>query len=77
MRVIQRAATCAYAFVAMNWDQAAALVYLARGGEAGSQERTSRLERVSPQGTERGTHERYVDSARRRRGTGTGWGTDA
>ena len=49
MRVIQRAASCAYAFVAMNWDQVAALVYLARGGEAGSQERGGRLERVSHQ----------------------------
>jgi hypothetical protein len=43
MRVIHRAATCAYSFVAMNWDQVAALVYLARGGEAGSQARTSKL----------------------------------
>jgi hypothetical protein len=56
MRVIQRAATFAYSFVAMNRDQVAALVYLARGGEADAQERSARLERVSQQGTERGTH---------------------
>jgi len=30
---MHRAATCAYAFVAMNWDHVAALWYLARGGD--------------------------------------------
>jgi hypothetical protein len=50
MRVIQRAATFAYAFVAMNRDQAAALLYLARGGEAGSQERAASLERCRSRG---------------------------
>jgi hypothetical protein len=42
MRVIQRAATCAYSFVAMNWDQVTAFVYLARGGDAGAHERRRR-----------------------------------
>jgi hypothetical protein len=54
MSVIQRAATCAYSFVAMNWDQVAAIVYLARGGDAGSQERAASLRRISQHGTERG-----------------------
>jgi hypothetical protein len=55
MDVIQRAATCAYSFVAMNWDQVAAIVYLARGGDAGSQERAAGLRRTAKHGTERGT----------------------
>ena len=50
MRVMQRAATFAYAFVAMNRDQVAALAYLARGGEAGSQERAASLERSRDRG---------------------------
>jgi hypothetical protein len=33
MRVIHRAATCAYSFVAMNWEQVTALAHLARGGD--------------------------------------------
>lgn len=42
MRLIHRAATYAYSFVAMNWDQVAALAYLARGGEAGAEVRQAR-----------------------------------
>jgi hypothetical protein len=57
MDVIQRAATCAYSFVAMNWDHVAAIVYLARGGDAGSQARgiAAGLRRTAKHGTERGT----------------------
>ena len=34
MRVIHRAATFAYAFVAMNLDQVGALAYLVRGADS-------------------------------------------
>jgi hypothetical protein len=51
--VIQRAATCAYSFVAMNWDQVAAIVYLARGGDAGSQERAASLRHFEARDRER------------------------
>jgi hypothetical protein len=53
MRLIHRAAINAYSFVAMNWDQVAALVYLARGGEAGAERRQAKPEHA-PQPGQRG-----------------------
>jgi len=51
MGVIQRAATCACSFVAMNWDQVAALVYLARGGGAFAASEPADIDRAPKQGT--------------------------
>jgi hypothetical protein len=51
MGVIQRAATCACSFVAMNWDQVAALVYLARGAGAGAPSEPPGIDRTPKQGT--------------------------
>jgi hypothetical protein len=54
MRLIHRATTNAYSFVAMNWDQVAALVYLARGGEAGAERRQAKPEHAPQPETEGG-----------------------